>query len=141
MSEEIRAGSHTALREDAFLVVYEFRGRLEGHELKVLSDQHRAWVSGLPFFLVLCDATDLEHVSPEALAEAQLWGDIEVPRAFAFITRRFVIRAAIDTMTRAIRFGWDRPLEARSFRDTESARQWLEERRQVYAASAVVARP
>lgn len=136
IGEVLRFGAHTVRLEDPFLTVYHLRDTLNAPELALLAAPHRQWIEGLPYFLVLCDATDLEHVTPDVFQQADTWGEIAVPRAFAVVTKRFVIRTAAELITRSIQFVWNSPLETRFFLNTASARVWLEDRRHVYAMAA-----
>lgn len=136
MGDELQFGLHTLKREDPHLVVYRLRETIDAPELLSMTTLHRGWLQGLPYFLVLADASELDRVTSDALRVAHEWGEIGVPRAWAVVTRRFAVRAAVDMLTRAIMFVWDSPLETRFFLDEASAKEWLEERRRVYAATA-----
>jgi hypothetical protein len=128
-----RLGPHTISREAPLFFVYRLGKTLEGSELAALTEVQKGWIEGAPYFLVLCDAQDLEVVTAEARRVALDWKSGNARRALAIVTQSFALRITSEMLMRAIRLVRNRPVDTRTFPDEPSARQWLAEREAAFA--------
>jgi hypothetical protein len=128
--DKVRSGDHEVCREASDFFVYRFpRGRATGAHVQELAAIERdLWPAGGYLFNMTVLGDELV-ISPGALSETASIFRHSPPRTAAFVTRRFVLRTAMEFLTRMLR-GLGLRMEAGFFQDEASARAWLANKRE-----------
>jgi hypothetical protein len=118
-------GRHELSFEEPDTIVYRLRGPLAELEARSMVVQHRSWVLGKPYFLVLCDLRGHEGSSPGARKALMELGHGLPRRAIAVFGGSFTLRTMADLMMRAMRLVGRVEIGWRHFQDEATCRAWL----------------
>ncbi len=135
--ERRTVADHEVCREERDLFVYRFpRGTATAaHVEEIVKIEQRAWKEGVDHVYNMAILGDGLAISPGALSVAAAVFRASPPRTTAFVMRRFVLRTAMEFLTRMLR-GLRVPMEAAFFDEETKAREWLAKKREERARAA-----